>query len=361
MLLQGLFVPLTCPFYRDGASYLRKLEHNVGRYSLGPVAGLVTLAPGGESGALTDAESESFLNSVAEFAGKAKVLIAGVQRASVHAALTTAETAARYDFDAVLLSPPADWAQLVRGNDARELLLYYTSVADRSPLPVVLLSDAKPPALQLPAEVIANLAHHPNIIGLMDADLTVARMAELLEATNDVRREVTVTTVFEAVTRRMLGSDDISRVESSGMISVASLSGGTALASASAVSPPPAPALKTRVKEVGFQILSAGFAHSVLPLLNAGVSGAMPWLSACAPQACFEAYAAWKDGDHALAEERAARLAEAELLLQRLGPAAVKAGCDFNGYFGGVPRLPRLPLTAEDRATVEQALREIRN
>ncbi len=361
MLLQGLFVPLTCPFYRDGASYLRKLEHNVVRYSLGPAAGLVALVPGGESGSLTDAEAESFLQTVGEFAGKTKVLIAGIQRASVHAAVAVAATAAKAGFDAVLLGPPTDWAQLVRGNEARELLLFYTSVADQSPLPVVLWSDAKPPTFQLPVEVIASLAGHRNIIGLMDADLTEARATALLDRTREVRREVTVTAVFEAVTRRMLQAADAPAVEAHGIISVASLSGGTAVASAAAVALPPTPALKTRVKEVGFQILSAGFAHSLISLLKAGVSGAMPRLASCAPQGCFEAYAAWKDGDLALAEERAARLREAEFVLEGLGPAAAKAGCDFNGYFGGVPRLPRLPLTAEDRATVERALLEIRN
>lgn len=362
MLLQGLFVPLTCPFYRDGASYLRKLEHNVGRYSLGPAAGLVALPPGGEASALTDAEVEAFLQSVVESCAKTKVLIAGVERASVHAALALAETADRLAFDAILLAPPTDWARLVRADDARELLLFYTSVADRSPLPVILWSDAKPPYLQLPAEAVIRLAEHPNILGLMDADLTDGRAQEVLAGTKGICRELTVTPVFEAVTRRMLRSaEGSSALPAPGIITVESLSGGTAVASAVEVTTKAEPALKTRLREVGFQVLSAGPAHGLVALLQAGVAGGMPQLASCAPQACFEAYAAWKDGDLALAEERAARLREAEDMLQRLGPAAVKAGCDFNGYFGGVTRLPRLPLTAEEREAVEQSLAGLRN
>ncbi len=360
MLLQGLFVPLTCPFYRDGASYLRKLEHNVGRYSLSPAAGLVALPPGTEASTLTDAEAIESLQSVGETAAASKVLVAGVERASVAAALKMIEAAERFGFDAILLAPPTDWARLVHGSDARELLLYYTSVADRSPLPVVLWSDAKPPALQLPVEAIAILAQHPNIVGLIDADLNQTRVQELKAATTAVRREVTVTTTFEAVTRRMQRAAAPTQMVN-GIISVESLSAGTAMASAAEVAVQAAPALKTRSKEVGFQILSGGMTHPLIALLDAGVAGAMPTLAACAPQACFEAYAAWKDGDHALAEERAARLREAEELLETLGPAAVKAGCDFNGYFGGAPRSPRLPLTAEDRLAVERLLGPIRN
>ncbi len=361
MLLQGLFVPLTCPFYRDGASYLRKLEHNVGRYSLSPAAGLVALPPGTEASALTDAEAIDSLQSVVETVAANKVLLAGVERASVAAALTLIEAAERFGFDAILLAPPTDWARLVHGNDARELLLYYTSVADRSPLPVVLWSDAKPPAFQLPVDVIANLAQHTNIVGLIDADLNEERVQELKAATRDVRSEVTVTTIFEAVTRRMQRAAAAPTQMVNGIISVESLSGGTALASAAEVTAQAAPALKTRSKEVGFQMLSGGMTHPVIALLDAGIAGLTPTLAACAPQACFEAYAAWKDGDHALAEERAARLREPEELLAKLGPGAVKAGCDFNGYFGGTPRLPRLPLTAEDRSAVERTLGPIRN
>ena len=365
VLLQGLFVPLTCPFYRDGASYLRKLEHNVGRYSLGPAAGLVALPPGGESGALTDAEAHSVLQAVGATAGNDKVLLAGVERASVSSALEFASAAASAHFDAIVLAPPPDWARLVHGGDARELVVFYEAVADRSPLPVVLWSDGTPPSLQLPVEVVAALARHSNVLGVLDADLVADRLAAILAATEDVRREVTVTNVFAAVTQRML-QPAATPGGGAGFVSLEALRGGTAVVSAlpaTALATPlvPANALKTRTKQVGFQVLSAAPAHSLVPLLVAGATGAMPSLATCAPQACFEAYAAWKDGDLALAAERAERLRGAEDLISPLGPAAVKTGCDFNGYFGGVPRLPRLPLNAETRSAVESALRDIRN
>ena len=34
---------------------------------------------------------------------------------------------------------------------------------------------------------------------------------------------------------------------------------------------------------------------------------------------------------------------------------------DFNGLYGGPPRLPLLPLTADKKAEVEQLLENIRN
>ena len=84
-------------------------------------------------------------------------------------------------------------------------------------------------------------------------------------------------------------------------------------------------------------------------------------LSACAPQGCYEAYAAFKDGDPALATEKGQRLVEADAAIRQMGIAGVKYGCDWNGYYGGAPRLPRLPLHAEGRANVERVLAGIRN
>jgi len=54
-------------------------------------------------------------------------------------------------------------------------------------------------------------------------------------------------------------------------------------------------------------------------------------------------------------------LVEADAVIRALGIAGVKYGCDCNGYFGGAPRLPRLPLDAEGRAVVERVLAGIRN
>jgi dihydrodipicolinate synthase/N-acetylneuraminate lyase len=133
-------------------------------------------------------------------------------------------------------------------------------------------------------------------------------------------------------------------------------SGGTSVAVA-----PPKPALKTRTKTVGFQVVDAGTASVSVDLLEAAVQGVVPELAACAPQGCHEVWAAFKDGDPALARLKAERLREADAVVSEFGVAGVKYACDLNGYFGGAPRLPRVGLTAEEKARVEKAFREVRN
>ena len=56
MLLNGIFPPITTPFYPDGNVYFKKIEHNVERYSKTPAAGLVVLGSTGEAVMLSDDE-----------------------------------------------------------------------------------------------------------------------------------------------------------------------------------------------------------------------------------------------------------------------------------------------------------------
>jgi hypothetical protein len=107
---------------------------------------------------------------------------------------------------------------------------YFRSVADRSPLPVLLYNIPKCVPYQIPIEVIAELADHPNIIGIKDSSGSVDRIRDTVAGTRAaLRRTVTVTPVFEAVTGRMLEP----RSEGGGsFVSAGDLAGGAAVASA---------------------------------------------------------------------------------------------------------------------------------
>ncbi len=348
MLLEGLFVPLTTPFYPDGRLYLRKLEHNVDRYSKTPAAGLVVLSEAGEASLVSDEETKELLGAAIRAAAEQKVMLAGVSRDSVVGTLNLTNVTAELGYDGVLLKRPS----LLRGEAVRETLNYFRAVADRTAAPIVLYSTRVSP---LPNEVIAELAGHPQIAGLVDEFVDPGRMEAIRAATAEVNRDVTVTHVFAAVTGRMQASKEIAGTGT--FVSADALTeGGAAVAVA-----PPKPAIKTRVKTVGFQCLAAATAK-MLDGLRSGASGVMPTLGAAAPQACYEVYAAWKDGDLSLAEEKQLRLSGAiDQVEERLGIPGIRYGSDLTGYFGGLPRLPLLPLTGTERSSVDAAMQGIRN
>ncbi len=352
MLLEGIFPAVTTPYYPDGRLYLRKLEHNMERYSRTPAVGMVVLGSTGEAMLLDDAESREVLHTAAPAATPEKVLVAGVGRGSAIATIRAAEYAAQLGYDAALVRTPYYYAPHMT---PLAMLTYYRTVADHSPLPVVLYSIPKFTHYDLPVDLIAELAQHPNIIGLKDSSGSVERIAAVSAATRSAaRRSVTVTPVFAPVTGRMQAA------------AVAAPAGGTNLVtigggSATAVTQPVVSTLKTRTREVGFQIL-CGAADKLLPSLEAGATGGVLALAACAPQACHEVYIAWKEGDAPLAAEKQVRIVEAsQVVAGRLGIAGIKHACDLNGYFGGRPRLPLLPLTGEERDQVARTMRDLRN
>ncbi len=348
MLLEGIFPAVTTPYYSDGSLYLRKLEHNVDRYSRTPVAGLVILGSTGEAMLLDDAEAREVLKTAAGAASPEKVLVAGVGHGSAIGTVRMAEFAAQAGYDVALVRTPNYYGPHMT---PAAMLTFYRTVADRSPLPVVLYSIPRFTHYDLAVELVAELAQHPNIIGLKDSSGSVERVAEVVAATRDVqKRIVPVTQIFNAVTSRMKVAAEVEA--SRGLVSIA----GHAQPAAA-----PAPALRTRTREVGFQVLS-GSSDKLVGSLEAGASGAVIGLAACAPQACHEAYIAWKENDAPLAEEKQQRLlAPTRVVVGEQSIAGIKYACDLNGYYGGAPRLPLLPLTAEQKRASEDVMRAIRN
>ena len=66
MLLEGIFAPITTPFYADERLYFRKIEANMARYSRSLLAGMAVLGSTGEAVMLDDAESRDVLRVAAE-------------------------------------------------------------------------------------------------------------------------------------------------------------------------------------------------------------------------------------------------------------------------------------------------------
>ncbi len=354
MLLEGVFAAIPTPFHGDGRPHWHHLERAVERYCRAPLAGLVVLGSTGEAVMLNDEETRVALRTAADAAADDRVLVAGVGHESLAETLRRIEDAAAFGYDVALVRTPHFYRPQLR---SPEMLNYYRMVADRSPLPVLLYSVPTYTAYELPLEVITELSAHPNILGMKDSSGKAERIVAIVSATAQApKRQVTVTSTFAAVTRRMLTSQAEAAGVSATLLSAdAVLTGGVVAYAA----PRPA-ALKTRTREVGFQTL-CGSAQTLLASFDAGASGGVLAMASFAPQACSEIHMAWKDRDAVLAEEKQQRIIPAaNVVCGRMGIPGIKAACDLNGYYGGSPRLPLLPLTEPERVEVETLLADIR-
>lgn len=355
MLLEGIFTAVTTCFAADGKLFLHKLERNIERYSRTAVSGIVMLGSTGEAVMLSDDESRHVLKAASHAASADKVLIAGIGRESLIETQRLADYAAEHGYDAVLVRTPHFYRPQLK---AAEMLNYYRMVADASPLPVLLYSIPSYTLYDLPIEVVGELAHHPNIIGIKDSSGKVERIAALVAATQDSpRRVVTVTTTFAPVTSRMsAAAAESSAIMAANFVSLQQF--GTSEPSLPAAA---LPQLKTRTKEVGFQVIG-GSAQAMLLSFHAGATAAILAMATFAPQSCAEVYMAFKDRDTTLESEKQERLIHpANRICSILGIAGIKFACDLNGYYGGVARLPLLPLNSEQKQEVTALLAQVHN
>jgi dihydrodipicolinate synthase/N-acetylneuraminate lyase len=362
MLLSGIFPPITTPFHPDGEVYYNKLEANVERYSRTPVAGIVVLGSTGEAILLSDQERRDVLKAALAAAAPNKVLIAGTGIESAHETLRLTEYAADLGYDAAMVRTPHYYKkQMLPAN----LLAFYRTVADRSALPIVIYNFPQATGYDIPAEVVIELAGHPNIVAIKESGGNLDKVKTMVDATRHIKRQATVTETFDAVTPRMLkvAAADGEK-QSRELLSVASL---TASAGENRAAKPSSSAvtivgkLKTRQKEVGFQVM-VGAAHQLEPSLGLGAVGAILAFACPAPGSCYEIYAALKDGDDALAREKQARIKlAAQRVVGDFGVPGVKYSMDLNGYYGGPSRLPFLPLIGEQKTEIEKLMAGIKS
>jgi dihydrodipicolinate synthase/N-acetylneuraminate lyase len=279
--------------------------------------------------------------------------------------LRLTEYAAELGYDVALVRTPHFYRPQMQ---PANLLAFYRMVADRSPIPVLIYSVPALTGYDMPAELVIELAEHPNIFGIKESGGDAEKIGRMAEGTRHIRRTATVTETFAAVTPRMLRAQSKAPDELVPLLAVAgSVEGARPHASRAGTPAPSSPAIavmsgiRTRQKEVGFQIL-AGTAQKLRPCLEAGAVGGVLAFADPAPTTCYEIYAAWKEGDVELANLKQERISKtATRVGSQLGIPGMKYAMDLNGYYGGPPRLPLLPLTADLKSEVEQLMADIRN
>jgi dihydrodipicolinate synthase/N-acetylneuraminate lyase len=360
MLLHGIFPPITTPFYPDGKIYFRKLEQSVAQYSRAPIAGIVVQGSTGEAILLSDEERREVLKSARDAASNEKVLVAGTGIESAIETLRLTEYAYDVGYDVAMVRTPHYYKGQM--SNPANMLAFYRFVCDRSPLPVIIYNFPQATGYDIPAEVVIELSEHPNLIGIKESSGSIKKVEKIVEGTRHIKRKATVTETFAAVTGRMMKAAISATADADGgaMVPVGALAGIASATKPSSAAVKVVGGLKTREKEVGFQVL-VGAAQKLHPSLEAGAVGAILAFADCAPTACYEIYAAWKDGDATLASEKQERIAKAaERIVGALSIPGVKYAMDYNGFYGGPPRLPLLPLTADKKAEVEELLANIR-
>jgi len=178
MKLQGIIPPITTPFDHAGNIYAAKVAHNVEKWNRTTLAGYVVGGSTGESVLLTAEEKVEMWEMVARHAAPEKLLIAGTGVESVRETVCLTNRAAELGYKAALVKTPHYYKSLLNRADAQTL--YYRAVADQARIPVIIYNFPQATGLDIPAEAVAALSHHPNIIGIKESSGNMEKVMQML-------------------------------------------------------------------------------------------------------------------------------------------------------------------------------------
>src|SRR5260370_11763330 len=137
---------------------------------------------------------------------------------------------------------------------AANILAFYRMVTDSSPLPVIIYNCPQATGYDIPAELVIELADHPNLIGIKESSGEVEKVRKMVEGTRHIQRSATVTETFEAVTPRMLvAAASGSNREGGELVQVAAVAGSSPAKPSSAAGTAVGK-LKTRRKDTRCQV-----------------------------------------------------------------------------------------------------------
>jgi dihydrodipicolinate synthase/N-acetylneuraminate lyase len=219
-------------------------------------------------------------------------------------------------------------------------LTFYRMVADSAALPVIIYNFPQVTGLDLAAEVVAELAEHPNIHGIKESSGSLEKVARMLHATAHVPAKALLPGLGSRRGVRVVG---VPASASRPDVIIETIEAFTAT---------------YKDRAVGFQVL-VGNSATLYPSLCLGAPGAVLGQANAAPIACLNVVEAYRDGEHGIAREKQELLIDAHSVVSQLGIPAIKYAMDLNGYYGGAPRLPMLPLTASQRDRVEAAFAKL--
>ena len=175
--LRGILLPCTTPFTADGLVDARALARNIGRWNETGIDGYVVLGSTGERVHLDEGEVAEVIGAARASVPKQFAFVVGVGGHGTRGSIAEARRAAGAGAEAVLVITPHFYRAAMT---PAALTNHYESVADASPVPVVLYNIPQNTGVALSPDALARLSEHENIVGIKDSSGDMVNFVELL-------------------------------------------------------------------------------------------------------------------------------------------------------------------------------------
>ncbi len=164
--LSGVFAPITTPFDKEGNLLIEELAANIKKLNQSRLRGYLVLGTNGEFKSLSEEEQSKVLETVIKSSAKDKVIMAGTGRESTRESILASKEAASLGADFASLIVPSFFPKKMTDP---VLLKHFQSVADASPIPVLLYNNPEVAVLTYSTHLVTEVSKHPNIVGMKDS------------------------------------------------------------------------------------------------------------------------------------------------------------------------------------------------
>jgi 4-hydroxy-2-oxoglutarate aldolase len=164
--LSGVFAPISTPFAENEDVDIDALRYNLERYAASGISGYLALGSNGENRSLTEEEKHKVLETIIREKGPEQVVIAGATYDAQRDTERFLEKAADLGADFGLVLSPGYFRKQMTDE---VLYRYFSTLADRARLPLLLYNAPGFCGVTLSAELVGRLAQHPNIVGMKDS------------------------------------------------------------------------------------------------------------------------------------------------------------------------------------------------
>jgi len=175
--MKGCIPPIPTPFDEQGKIDRDHLARNLEKWQKTPLIGFAVLGSNGEAVLLKAEEKLAVWETAGQTIDGDHLFVAGTGCESTLETLEMSEQAAKLGAHAVLIVTPHYYKTKM---DHHALVTYYTHIANRSPVPVILYNMPASTGVDLTAETIVELAAHPNIIGLKESSGNLVKMEQVV-------------------------------------------------------------------------------------------------------------------------------------------------------------------------------------
>jgi 4-hydroxy-2-oxoglutarate aldolase len=166
IILDGILGPLVTPFDQAGELDEGAFVANVRAHLAAGLHGVVVAGSTGEAALLDEDERLRLVELARGAVPRERTLLVGTGAESTRAVIARNRAAAERGADGVLVVAPHYYGAAVTPDALRD---HYLQIADASPVPVLLYTIPKYMHFAIPADVVAVLARHGNIVGMKDS------------------------------------------------------------------------------------------------------------------------------------------------------------------------------------------------